>query len=496
MLLTPLLVVALAQPAHPAQPAGQNASTPTPPQAAALPAPQSAAHWKGSIELPGGRSLTFILTVTAPDAATIAIPDQNLPDTPLTDVSVSSGAMKFKLTIPGAPPGANPVFDLTIDPAGEARGTMQQSGLTLTAVAKPLAAGESAAPSRPQTPVPPFPYSTREVSYSSFDGAAINGTLTLPAPTGNTGAKPPCVLFITGSGLQDRDETLFSHKPFAVIADALARAGIASLRVDDRAWNGAKNPAGDDVSTETFALDTACGVDFLTGRPDIDPARIGLIGHSEGGLIAPAVAARKPESVSFIVLLAGPGVTGREVLERQLVAILRSQGAPEERIAAAAERQKRLLAAVTAGDDAAVRRAVREGLQENDPTGSMKGPALEQAVEIAMKRTSSPWMRHFLTRDPREDLRKVRCPVLVLNGSKDAQVVAEQNVPEVVKALLAGGGGNTAVTARVFPNLNHLFQPVGDNGTGGVDEYGRIETTTDPEALVCITQWVKQTTKP
>lgn len=489
MLATALLSLLLLQPPQPTQPPQPAPSTAPAPFPDAL-----KGKWKGAIELPGGTSLEYIVTVSGPAAATIAIPQQGLPETALTDVAIDGAAMKFKLTIPGAPAAALPVFDLKLDPppgASAAKGTMLQSGMTFNTTLKHLAEDEDTGPKRPQTPKPPFPYQTKEVSYESFDGAAINGTLTLPTVTQESANRgSPCVLFITGSGQQDRDETLFSHKPFAVIADALARAGVASLRVDDRGWAGAKDPAGKEATSETFARDTAAGVEFLIHQPEVDPARVGLIGHSEGGLIAPAVAAAHPESVSFIVLLAGPGVTGRDVLERQMVAIMKAQGATDEQVTKAAAHQRQTLTAIAAGDETAARASLRETLKEGDATGTLKDKALEDAVEMGMRQADSAWMRHFLTRDPREALRKVRCPVLVLNGGKDTQVVPAQNVPEVVKALL--DGGNTAVTARVFPNLNHLFQNVGEKGTGGVDEYARIETTIDSEALEEVVSWTRK----
>lgn len=449
--------------------------------------------WQGTIEIPGGATLGFILTVKGTADAAVAIPDQGLPETPLTDVAITAAAMKFKLVIPGAPAAANPVWDLQVAPDGTtAKGTMLQSGMTLTASVKKLADGEDGGPKRPQTPKPPFRYTTREVRYESFDGAAINGTLTIPAEAtlGKVEARRyPCVLFITGSGTQDRDETLFHHKPFAVIADTLALAGIASLRVDDRGLGGAKDPLGVNATSETFAQDVAAGIDYLGKQSEIDPARIGLLGHSEGGLIAPAVAAAKREKVAFIVMLAGTGVTGREVLERQLAAILLSQGATPQQVTDAANHQRATLTAAAAGNEAAARQSIVDAIKASDPLGQLTGPALDSAVDNAMKQAFSPWMRHFLTRDPRPDLRKTRCPVLVLNGGKDIQVIADQNVPEIMKALLEGGNAN--VTARVYPNLNHLFQPVGETGTGGIDGYAKIETTIDPVVLETITAWIK-----
>ncbi|HYD02530.1 MAG TPA: alpha/beta fold hydrolase [Phycisphaerales bacterium] len=458
--------------------------------------------WDGTITLPDGSTLSFILNVEGTRSATIAIPEQGLTESPLSEVAIDTAAMVFKLAIPSAPGDASPSWSLT--PAADlstAGGTMRQSGLTLRVDLKRPAPGAVAGPKRPQTPKPPFPYTTREVSYESFDGAVINGTLTIPAAPAESGHTPvgaatrthPCLLFISGSGIQDRDETIFNHKPFAILADALARAGIASLRVDDRGFGGARDPLGKAATTDTFARDAAAGVEFLARQAEIDPRRIGLLGHSEGGLIAPAVAAAHPSSVSCIVLLAAPGVPGSEVLERQMIAILRAGGASQRQLDLAEARQKTTLSAILAGDRAAARASVRAGIAEtNSVTGqpALEGDELESAIDSAMQTLESPWMLHFLTRDPRSALRKTTCPTLVLNGGKDAQVVASQNVPEVVKALLESG--NTHVTVRVFPHLNHLFQPC---RTGGVDEYGRIETTFDAEALATIVDWTRRVSR-
>lgn len=492
MMLAPAILSALLA----FQPAPASAQPPEAP--AAQPTADSAGQWsdalkgtwEGAIDIPGGGKLAIVIKVTAADAATIAIPQQNLPDTALTAVAISDRSMSFKLIVPGLPPGSSPVWDLQVAADGaSAMGTMQQAGMTLVASITKLAAGaQPAGPNRPQTPKPPFPYTTRDVAYESFDGAAINGTLVLP-PAANAEARHPCVLLITGSGVQDRDETLFNHKPFAVIADALARAGIASLRVDDRGWKGAKDPAGKEATTETFVQDVVAGVAFLAKQPEIDPERIGLIGHSEGGLIAPAVAAEMGKRrVAFIVLLAGPGVSGYDCLREQMGAILRANGSSPRHIDLALARQNVTLTAVMAGDTAATLESLRQTIAENNAAAgvpALEGAALDAAVEKAMKQVDSAWMRHFLTRDPRQALRKTACPVLVLNGGKDVQVVASQNIPEIARALL--DGGNTDVTIRVFPELNHLFQPC---TTGAVAEYGQIETTIDPAVLETISSWI------
>jgi len=333
-----------------------------------------------------------------------------------------------------------------------------------------------AATRRSQEPEPPYPYRALDVRYAgALPTISLAGTLTVPQGNGPF----PCALMITGSGPQDRDEMVAGHRPFLVIADHLTRAGIAVLRVDDRGVGGSTGSASGATSTD-FAADVRAGIRFLQGRPEIDRRRIGLIGHSEGGLISPMVAARDGD-VAFIVLLAGPGVPGREILEAQSAAIARAMGAPDSVIARQQRIQHRIIALAAENLDSAavVERANAIFRDEHvDPASAARSVPQVQAMR-------DPWMRFFLSYDPRPALRSVRCPVLALNGSKDVQVPPGQNLPEIERALKAGG--NRDVTVRELPGLNHLFQTC---TTGAPTEYAAIDETFAPAALESLTTWI------
>lgn len=330
-------------------------------------------------------------------------------------------------------------------------------------------------PKRPQTPKPPFPYRTEEVVVQSAPGVRLAGTLTLPQGKGPF----PAAVMITGSGAQDRDETILGHKPFAVIADRLTRDGIAVLRVDDRGFAGS---TGDFASAtdDDFAVDAASNVAFLRSRPDIDPARIGLIGHSEGGLVAPKVAA-KDTKIAFIVLMAGPGVPLSEVLKLQRAKLAPAMGQNPEQI----RRLQDLLDHV----DAAMRGAKDEAEANSRAVTVIKaegGDLVRQpgAAESLAAQLSSGWMRDLVDYDPAPTLAKVRCPILALNGSKDGQVPPEQNLP----AIRAATRANPDVTIVELPGLNHLFQTA---NTGAVGEYADIEETIAPIALDTMSAWIR-----
>lgn len=454
--------------------------------AVALPlvaAPQ-AERWRGAIDLSsvGGGQLEFFVEFTAAGdgfAATLTIPAQNATALPLRDVVYGPERIEFTL----ATQPVNGLFRAARD-GDTATGTLQQ-GREFPIEMRRMAAGESVGPPRPQLPTPPFPYESIEVEYDNeFDGAHLAGTLTVPAGEG----PHPAAVLITGSGAQDRDETIFGHKPFLVIADHLSRRGIAVLRVDDRGVGGSR--AGSAPATSaTFATDVAAGVAFLRTRREIDAERIGLIGHSEGGLIAPMVAAEDPR-IAWIVLLAGTGVSGRDIMGPQLAAGQRAIGRPEENIERQLRAQARLM-------DAAIAGAPREEIQaaaaelvdiqlENVPEGQRRGAGRDAAVAGAVAQMTSDWFVWFLTADPADALRRVRCPVLALNGSLDLQVIAADNLPAIAAALEAGGNEDHETVE--LPGLNHLFQPA---ATGSVIEYGQIETTFAPEALEMMTEWIR-----
>lgn len=332
------------------------------------------------------------------------------------------------------------------------------------------------APKRPQTPQPPFPYRAEDVSYTNpTSGLVLAGTLTLPPGEGPF----PVALLITGSGPQDRDETLFDHKPFLVLADALTRRGVAVLRVDDRGVGGSQPGDFFNATTLDFATDVAAGVAYLRGRKDIDPNRVGLIGHSEGGVIAPLVAAKDPR-LAFIVLMAGTGVPGDQVLPRQYHDIYLASGAGEKAASQQGARIEAANAIVRAEpDQAKAKPQLLKLLNAGDP----------QTAEGLTTLLNSTWYRAFLTVDPAKALVQVHMPVLALNGAKDVQVSAAVNIP-AIKAALAG---NPDATTQVLPGLNHLFQTA---NTGAPAEYAQIEETIAPSALATVVDWtVAHTTK-
>ena len=312
----------------------------------------------------------------------------------------------------------------------------------------------------------------------------LAGTLTAPAGKGRF----PAVILISGSGAQDRDETIFQHKPFLVLADELTRRGVAVLRLDDRGVGGSTGNLAKSTS-EDFAGDVLAGIAFLKLRPEIDARKIGLIGHSEGGLIAPMVAARSSD-VAFIVMMAGTGLPGEEISYMQSRLIAKVMGADEKALKMQFDMQKRLFEIMkTEPDRDKARMQMREAIKKivsDLPEEQRK--AVGDANKIAdteAKKLDSPWLRFFLTFDPRPTLAKVHCPVLAINGEKDLQVPPKENLAEIAKALRQAG--NTRVTTRELPGLNHLFQTC---KTGSIAEYAVLEETIAPAALKVIGDWV------
>jgi hypothetical protein len=281
-------------------------------------------------------------------------------------------------------------------------------------------------------------------------------------------------VLITGSGPQDRDETLLGHKPFLILSDYLTRHGIAVLRADDR---GTAKSTGvfSKATTADFATDTEAGVAYLKTRPEIDPHKIGLIGHSEGGVIAPMVAARNKD-VAYIVMMAGTGVPGGEVLAAQMEAIQLANGAKPEDAAKTAARQREIDKIIeTEKDEATLDKELKEKMADMPDT----------QAGMAITELTSPWFRYFLAYDPATALRKVTCPVLVLNGSLDKQVLPSQNLPAIRKALEQAGNKHFEIDE--LPGLNHLFQTA---KTGSPMEYAQIEETMSPVALDKMATWI------
>jgi fermentation-respiration switch protein FrsA (DUF1100 family) len=356
-------------------------------------------------------------------------------------------------------------------------GKWTQAGNTLPLVLKPVKDEAALEPRRPQNPVRPYPYRDEDVTYENkIQNVTLAATFTLPQGKGPF----PAVVLVTGSGPQDRDETLLGHKPFLILSDYLTRHGIAVLRADDR---GTAKSTGDfkTATTADFATDTEAGIAYLKTRPEVGPHKIGLIGHSEGAVIAPMIAARDAD-VAFIVMMAGTGVPGDQVLVAQGEAIALASGSKPEEAAKHAAKEKEVLALIeaekvpTEKDDAALDKALRE---------KMAGDVPEAQIGLQIKQLTSPWFRYFLTYDPAVALRKVTCPVLAINGEKDKQVLPQQNLPPIRQALEQAGNKHFEVDE--LPGLNHLFQTA---NTGSPSEYAGIEETMSPVALEKIAKWI------
>lgn len=339
---------------------------------------------------------------------------------------------------------------------GEIKGTYIQNGFPLPLTLKP---GKLVV-KRPQTPVPPFPYKEEAVSFTNAQ-YTFNGTLTLPE---NYSRNTPVVLMVTGSGQQNRDEELFSHKPFAVIADALARQGIASLRYDDRGW-GDKSVNFADFTTDDFRQDAAAAIPLLRKRFN----KVGILGHSEGGTIAMMLAAEG--KADFIVSLAGMAISGKETLIMQNRQAMSAIGLPKETVDSYCNSISKALDEIASGKKA-------NEININDVPQALKPITIK-----ALQQADTPYIRHFLTIDVGKLLPKIKCPVLALNGTKDTQVDCDANTTRIEKGL-----ADCKHSIKKIDGVNHMFQHC---NTGIVTEYQQIEETISPEVLQEVAKWIK-----
>jgi dipeptidyl aminopeptidase/acylaminoacyl peptidase len=408
--------------------------------------------------------------------------DQGATDLPIDSIVLDGNKLSFS----AAKFGIN--YEGTLNEAGdEISGTFKQATNAAPLVFKRIA--EVPKFNRPQDPKKPYPYDEEEVSYrNEKDNIKISGTLTVP----RGGGRYPAALLITGSGSQDRNETIAGHRPFLVLADHLTRNGIAVLRVDDRGIGGT-DIGSLSATSENYAEDVLAGVGFLKQRKEIDPKMIGLIGHSEGGMIAPMAAARSND-VSFIVLLAGPGQRGEDIIYTQIELIHKAQGTHIDTIRHTVALSKKINSIVKTETDAKrVEQRINEEIAAYDRTlGDLQKKLFEPAVgavKAFMPMYKTPWYRYFITFDPLPVLKNVRVPVLALNGELDLQVAAKENLDLIGAGLKAGG--NEDVTVRAFPKLNHLFQT---SQTGSLAEYGQIEETISPDVLKTVSDWILRRT--
>ncbi len=442
--------------------------------------------WLGTLQLPATK-LRIVFNITPkPDgsfSATLDSPDQGATGIPVSAVSVEKNEVTLDVS------AVSGRYEGMLSEDGSAiGGKWTQGGVSLDLALQRV--NEAPKPVRPQEPKKPYPYSEEEVTYENAKaGVTFAGTLTMP----RTGGPFPAVLLITGSGAQDRDETVCGHRPFLILADYLTRRGIAVLRVDDRGAGGTKGDASQ-ATSEDFADDALAGVEYLKTRSQIDRRRIGLIGHSEGGIIAPMVAVRSPD-VSFIVLMAGTGVPGDKIIEAQIAGLLKVSGADQALIDVALQSQRRAVEIVKNQTDPEVakqeiRKAIEEAMSKLDDAQKRTIGYSDASVDAQANAVTSNWFRFFFLHDPASVLRKVKCPVLAINGELDLQVPAKQNLPAIEQALREAG--NTRVTIKEFPGLNHLFQTA---KTGAFDEYARIEETMAPLALETLAGWIAGQTR-
>jgi len=384
-------------------------------------------------------------------------------------------------------------FEGELAPDGNSvSGKWSQGGPQLELTLKRSELAAAPAPlKRPQTPRPPFPYEVTEVSFASVEaGVRLAGTMTVPRTPAPAGGFPAAVL-ISGSGPQDRDETLLEHRPFAILADTLTRSGIAVLRFDDR---GTGQSTGNFAAADSrnFMQDVLGAIRFLQNQPGINSQSVGLIGHSEGGLIG-TMASAGSKDVAFLVLLAGPGVSGAEILLSQGQLIARAEGIIDEKILQAQRTQQDVLIRTVLQHPADATAATLRTAALKEFTGLLpESPAARAAFEAeldgGLKTLHTGWFRFFLTYNPGPDLQRVSCPVLALNGERDTQVDPDLNLPAIRSSLAAGG--NQQVMIEELPGLNHLFQSC---RTGAVSEYEQIEETISPLALQRITDWISST---
>ncbi|MDY0344696.1 MAG: alpha/beta fold hydrolase [Lentimicrobium sp.] len=441
-------------------------------------------QWNGVLTIQGTQ-LRVVFHVSKTDngySATMDSPDQGAKGIPVTNTTFESPVLKFQIVNAGI----EYIGELM---GNEIMGTFKQGGLELP-MNLTRETIEKIEVKRPQEPARPFPYYSEEVSFQNPGaGITLAGTLTLPGKEGNF----PVVILITGSGPQNRDEELLGHKPFLVIADYLTRNGIGVLRYDDR---GVGQSTGDfkAATTADFATDVESAIAYLKTRKEVNVHKIGLAGHSEGGIIAPMVASESND-VSFIVLLAGTGIRGDKLLLLQQELIAKANGVSETEIEKSIRANSRLFEMVVKSNDneklkADLTNEIND-IFKNDTSAEIPGGMTkDEFISIQVDQITSPWMQYFMKYDPATTLEKVKCPVLAVNGEKDLQVPPKENLTAIHNALEKGGNKN--ITTIEFPDLNHLFQ---ESKTGSPTEYATIEQTFSPTALEEITRWIKNQTK-
>lgn len=442
--------------------------------------------WTGKLELPNTVKLTVVFNLTQDSAgnysSTLDSPDQGAKGIPTESTIIKDDSITIQIpVIKGFFIGKIFYDEMKVV------GKWNQGGMVLDLVIKKVDKIEEV--KRPQEPKEPFPYKSEDVKFENkIDNITLAGTLTMP----ENGNNFPAVVMITGSGGEDRNEEIFGHKPFLVIADYLTRNGIAVLRFDDRGIGQSTGNQSTSTS-EDFVKDVLAGVDYLKSRVEINHSKIGLIGHSEGGMIAP-MAAVKSEDVHFIILMAGTGISGDSILILQSELIQKAEGMPEEEIQKSLKEQREIYSMIVKSDDkTTLEKQLRDKFNSeytamsDDEKSKLGDPEVYLSMQI--KTLTSPWFNYFIKYNPLPTLEKVKCPVLALNGGNDLQVPPEQNLSAIESALKKGGNKNYEI--KLLHGLNHLFQT---SATGAVSEYATIEETVAPIALETMTDWIKKIT--
>ena len=448
--------------------------------------------WEGKLNVGIDLRVVFHFTKNADGSYTASLdsPDQNANGIPIQSVTVKADSVIADIALIKGSYKAVLINDSSLS------GKWFQGPGSFPLQLKKVLAVTVVKHNRPQTPAPPFSYTSEEVEYDNA-GKTIHFGATLSYPS--TGGPFATALLITGSGQQDRDETIFNHKPFAVIADYLAKKGYAVLRVDDR---GVGKTTGQ-VKTATsadFAKDVEAGLAYLKSRKEVAKNKLGLVGHSEGGMIAPLVAARNKD-IAFIILLAGPGIKGDDLLAKQNKAILTADGISADAAGSYEVLFKQLVdislqtpdttKAIAEGRKAYINWKARTPAAQLNALGFTSDEDARKIVAELAKTASSPWMNYFLSYDPAPALKKTTAKILALNGSKDIQVIAGPNLAGIQKALTQAG--NKHFTIKELDGLNHLFQHC---HTCTVNEYNDLEETFSPEALDIIGVWLDKNIQP
>ena len=460
-------------------------------RARAVTAEEMEGIWQGVLKHSGMELLVAFNITLNPDrtlTATMDVPEQDAIGIPIDKIDFDGITLRLEIVPIGG------VFEGKLDEDSNLiHGQWSQGGAEIELVLE--STDESPTLKRPQEPQEPFPYRVEEVAFRSTESnVTLAGTLTLPISDGTF----PAVLLLSGSGPQDRDETVFGHRPFLVLADHLTRRGIAVLRVDDRGVGGSTGDFSKATAVD-FAADAMAGITFLMGREEINGESIGIIGHSEGGLIAPMVAARMPE-IAYIVLIASPGLPIREMEILGEEADLRANGASDDLVVKFRAMTESLFEVIIQTSDSAavlssfstiISGTFKELSEEERKIVEVSEENLDGYIQNRAQRLHSPWFRFYLPYDPGTVLQKVTCPVLALNGDKDTQVPAGENLMAIGRALKTGG--NQDYFVRKLPELNHLLQTA---ETGSISEYGKIEETMSPQAMEVISNWILDRTTP